>query len=106
MKATISGTTPRAIFLRRRYYDWDRIRHLAFVVLLLTLAQSALCGFAFYLGGEWAVDRAVAAAAKIVTAKRANPAVNPPASLIDCTKEGRAEMLRICGARWRMGRAS
>jgi hypothetical protein len=94
--------TSRPLFLRR-YYDWDRIRHLAFVVVLLIFVQ-ALCGFAFWLGSEWTVDRARAEAAKIVTAKRANPAVNPPASLIDCTKEGRAEMLRICGARWRMGK--
>jgi hypothetical protein len=79
-------------------------RSLAFAIVCAVLLLSVTHLLAAYAGGWYVIDTARAEAAKIVTAKRANPAVNPPANLIDCTPAGRAEMLRACGARWRMGR--
>ena len=92
---------------RNTYYadDFESVsrRQLAFwiVCAIVILASSHLA--AFYGGGWWVIQEARAEAAKIVTARRVVPLVNPPAQLLGCSRHDLIEYARTCRARARNG---
>lgn len=91
-----------------RYYcqDFDEptVSRWFWLVPLVIIATLTHAG-AFFYGDFQGSKRVIAQAEAIVkaNARRATPAINPPPSLIDCTKHGREEFFRTCRARMRSG---